>query len=110
MISFLAQSPADPTSPWLVLGIPGLMVVGFLTGQIVTKLQLTRESTRADLYEAKYDALLTETQGQILPAIKQHTQTLTALVPVLERMVKVMEDERTTVPARRPSGRQTTGS
>jgi hypothetical protein len=110
MIWLLAQSPTDPSSPWLVLGIPGLMVIGFLTGQIVTKLTYKRESDRADQYEAKYDALLTETQGQILPAIRQHTQTLTALVPVLERMVKAMEDERTTVPARRPSGRQTTGS
>lgn len=107
---FFAQSPADPSSPWLVLGIPGLMVIGFLTGQIVTKLTFKRESDRADLYEAKYDTLLKETQEQILPAIRQHTQTLTTLLPVLERMVKVMEDERRTVPKRRPSGRQTTGS
>lgn len=101
----IAQTPPDPSSPWLVLGVPGLMVVGFLTGQIVTKIQYKRESDRADAYEAKYDSLLRETQDKVLPVVTQFTHTVTVLVPVLERMVRTMEDERTAIPKRRLSGR-----
>jgi len=49
------MQPMPPLDPWLdalkLYGLPGLLLIGFLTGRVVAKPTYDREVLRADSYE-----------------------------------------------------------
>lgn len=85
-VPVLAQAATDlpaPYGPVLTYGPVGLFVVLYLTGQINSKRELTRETARADRAETQRDKLADQLLTETVPLITEVQRTM---VPTLERL------------------------
>jgi hypothetical protein len=81
------QDLPQPYNSLVQYGLPGLFVVLFLTGQLVSKRELARESARADRAEARAVALTEKIMGETIPLL---TQVQGTMGPAVERLAAVV--------------------
>jgi len=91
----LAQGDSLSTAitPWLNLGVTGLVILSLLTGWLwtrpsVDKLQQDKERALADKEkaEAQRDAMAAVLQDRLLPVISEFLATTRTLLPVLQQL------------------------
>ncbi len=90
----VAQSSlSDAITPWLNLGVTGLVIVSLLTGLLwtrpsVEKLQAEKDRAVAEKEkaEAQRDAMAGVLQEKFLPVLSEFVSTTRTLLPILQQL------------------------
>lgn len=98
----LAQE-ASSGSPleFVQYGVLGLVIAALLLGWLWAKPAVDRILIDKEKAEGQRDALLQVYEEKIMPALVESTQVTAALRPVMEEVVRALEEIRTTIPPRR---------
>lgn len=82
-----AGSPLD----FIQYGVLGLVIIGLLLGWLWAKPAVDRMLKDKERAEAQRDDLLKVYEEKVMPATVESTQAITAILPVLERVARLLE-------------------
>lgn len=105
----LAQDAGGSGSPldFLQYGVLGLIIIALLLGWLWAKPAVDGLIKRAEQAERQRDDLLKVYEERIMPTLIESTKVTEAMRPVMEEVVRALEDFRTTAPPRKANERRT---
>lgn len=92
----LAQDGAssDPVLSFLQYGVLGLVIVALLLGWLWAKPAVERIITDKEKAEQARDDLMKVQEEKVLPALLEQTGVTRSLIPVMQEVVRLLEEHR----------------